>query len=191
MTGRRLLQLARTARSEFRDRIERTRDPVAFNRARGARIGADCRLIACNFGSEPYLVTLGDHVSATATSFVTHDGGVWVFRDQWPDADVIAPITVGCNVFLGSGCLVLPGVTIGDNVVVGARSVVSRDLPSDCVAVGVPARVIRTLEEYRRGLEPRIVPTKRMDPEAKREVLERHFGVGAQVGPGHRSAPRH
>ena len=52
---------------------------------------------------------LGDHVSATSTSFVTHDGGVWVFRDEWPDADVFGRITVGSNVFLGAGVLVLPG----------------------------------------------------------------------------------
>ena len=53
------------------------------------------------------------------------------------------PIRIGENCWFGAGATVLPGVTIGDNVVVGAGSVVTKDLPSDVVAVGVPCRVVR------------------------------------------------
>ena len=53
---------------------------------------------------------------------------------------------IGDNVWLGGGVIVLPGVTIGDNTVVGAGSVVVRDLPPDVVAVGNPARVVRPVE---------------------------------------------
>ncbi len=55
------------------------------------------------------------------------------------------PITLGDNVWLGGGVIVCPGVTIGDNTVVGAGAVVTSDLPADVVAVGNPAKVIRTL----------------------------------------------
>ena len=55
------------------------------------------------------------------------------------------PIRVGSDVWIGGGVRVLPGVTIGDNVVIGAGSVVVHDIPSNSVAVGNPARVIRTL----------------------------------------------
>ena len=55
------------------------------------------------------------------------------------------PITVGSNVWFGGNVTVLPGVTIGDNVVIGAGSVVTHDIPSDSIAVGNPCRVIRTL----------------------------------------------
>jgi maltose O-acetyltransferase len=55
------------------------------------------------------------------------------------------PIAIGSNVWLGGGVIVLAGVTIGENTVVGAGAVVTRDLPSDVVAVGVPARVTRSL----------------------------------------------
>jgi acetyltransferase-like isoleucine patch superfamily enzyme len=162
--------------SELTARWRRHRDPVAYARSTGAQIGENCRLINVSFGSEPYLVRLGDHVSATSTRFITHDGGVWVFRDQRPDGDLIAPIHVGSNVFFGVGVIVLPGVTIGDNVVVGAGAVVTRDVPSDCVAVGIPARPIRSLDEYWRAVEPRLLPTKLLEPEAKRRFLERRFG---------------
>ena len=57
------------------------------------------------------------------------------------------PIAVGDDVWLGGGAVVLPGVTIGDRAVVGAGSVVARDVPADAVVAGNPARVIRSLEE--------------------------------------------
>lgn len=55
------------------------------------------------------------------------------------------PVTIGNNVWLGGGAIVCPGVTIGDNSVIGAGAVVTRDIPADVVAVGNPARPVRTL----------------------------------------------
>lgn len=57
------------------------------------------------------------------------------------------PIKVGNNVWFGAGVQVMPGVTIGDNVVIGGGSVVVKDIPSGCVAVGNPCRVIRNITE--------------------------------------------
>jgi maltose O-acetyltransferase len=59
--------------------------------------------------------------------------------------EAAAPITIGDNVWLGGGAIVLPGVTIGDDSVIGAGSVVTKDVPAGVLAVGNPARVIRTL----------------------------------------------
>jgi maltose O-acetyltransferase len=69
-----------------------------------------------------------------------------------PDArraklEAARPITIGHNVWLGGGVIVLPGVSIGENTVVGAGAVVTKDLPANVVAVGNPARVIRQLQE--------------------------------------------
>jgi len=58
-----------------------------------------------------------------------------------------APIHIGRNCWLGAGVIVLPGVTIGDNTVVGAGSVVTKDLPANVVAVGNPCRVLRQIGE--------------------------------------------
>lgn len=60
------------------------------------------------------------------------------------------PICIGKNCWLGAGVIVLPGVTIGDNVVVGAGSVVTKDLPSDVLALGVPCRVVRKVSDHDR-----------------------------------------
>lgn len=63
-------------------------------------------------------------------------------RAKWEAGE---PITIGDNVWLGGGVIVCPGVTIGQNSVVGAGSVVTRDLPANVLAVGNPARVVREI----------------------------------------------
>ncbi len=65
-------------------------------------------------------------------------------RAKWESAQ---PIVIEDNVWLGGGVIVCPGVTIGANTVVGAGSVVTSDLPANVVAVGSPARVVRTLDQ--------------------------------------------
>jgi acetyltransferase-like isoleucine patch superfamily enzyme len=179
MAGRSIARTIGALREELTARVHRVMDPVGQARSIGVTVGERCRLISCDFGSEPYLVTLGDHVSATQVSFITHDGSAWVFRHEWPDADLIGPIVVGSNVFIGAGVKIMPGVTIGDDVVIGAGSLVTGDIPSDCVAAGVPAKPLRTLSEYRASIEPRTIPTARMEPAAKRRTLLERFRNGS------------
>ena len=64
-------------------------------------------------------------------------------RAKWESA---APITLGDNVWLGGSVVVCPGVTIGENSIIGAGAVVTRDIPANSIAVGNPARVIRALD---------------------------------------------
>jgi maltose O-acetyltransferase len=73
----------------------------------------------------------------------THELDTERRRAGWERA---LPVTIGDNVWLGGGAIVCPGVTIGADTVVGAGSVVTKDLPAGVLAVGNPARVIRTLE---------------------------------------------
>ena len=57
------------------------------------------------------------------------------------------PIKIGKNVWIGSNAAVLPGVTIGDNAVIGAGAVVTKDVPANRIAAGVPAKVIKRINE--------------------------------------------
>ncbi|HEV7589512.1 MAG TPA: sugar O-acetyltransferase [Longimicrobium sp.] len=61
------------------------------------------------------------------------------------------PITIGDGVWIGGGSIVLPGANVGENTVVGAGSVVTRDLPANVVAAGNPCRVLRAIDEPRHG----------------------------------------
>ena len=91
-------------------------------------------------------VTIGDDVQIGPNVQLltpTHPTAAGPRRDKWEAA---LPITIGDNVWLGGGVIVLPGVTIGANTVVGAGAVVTRDLPADVVAVGNPARIVRPVE---------------------------------------------
>lgn len=74
---------------------------------------------------------------------VTHPINPGLRRDKWEAAE---PIVIMDNVWLGGGVIVCPGVRIGANTVVGVGAVVVRELPADLVAVGNPARVIKTFE---------------------------------------------
>lgn len=60
------------------------------------------------------------------------------------------PVRIGRNCWIGAGALIMPGITIGDNVVVGAGSVVTKDLPGNVVAVGNPCRILREIGDYDR-----------------------------------------
>ena len=158
-------------------------DPVSYAESLGVRVGENGKFHGVDlgtFGSEPYLVTIGNHVEITAkVKFLTHDGGAWVFREKEPDLDVFKPIKVGDNVFLGRGTILLPGAEIGDNVVIGAGAIVSGTIPSNCVCAGVPARKLRSLDEYRERIEAHTFMTKRMSREEKRRILEEKFYGGS------------
>ena len=72
--------------------------------------------------------------------------GVAPMQNTRPSGSASAePISIGRNVWLGGGVVVCPGVTIGDDTVVGAGSVVTSDLPAEVLAVGNPARVVRSV----------------------------------------------
>lgn len=145
-------------------------------RKRGVRIGTGCS-IARNvfFGAEPYLIEIGNNVRLTSNvQFITHDGSLWVLRnlglvDQ--SADKIAPISIGSNVNIGWNTMIMPGVKIGSNCIIGAGSIVTKDVPDNSVAAGVPARQIESIEEYCQKNRDYFDLTKGMDRKAKKQFL--------------------
>ena len=107
----------------------------------GARTFVNCGLVALDVAA----ITIGDDVQIGPNVQLltpTHPLDPEARRAKWESA---RPITIGSNAWLGGGVIVLPGVTIGENTVVGAGAVVTRDLPAGVLAVGNPARVVRSL----------------------------------------------
>jgi len=154
------------------------RSPAEYACFIGVQIGDDCRLIGLTlstFGSEPYLVSLGNHVTVTSgVGFLTHDGGVWVFRKEHPDIDIVAPITVGNNVFIGINTIILPGVAIGNDCIIGAGSVVTRDISSCTVAAGVPAKQICSINDYWNKVEGKAIYSRSWDAKRKKEYFQQY-----------------
>lgn len=92
-----------------------------------------------------YHITIGDNVTlAPRVHILAHDASTFIFMGKTRAANV----RIGNNVFIGASAIVLPGVTIGNRVVIGAGSVVTKNIPDNSVAVGNPARVICTVDEY-------------------------------------------
>jgi acetyltransferase-like isoleucine patch superfamily enzyme len=180
-TPRTVLARIRRVPEALFDRAHVRLDPNGYALRIGVRLGADCWLSGIDlatFGTEPFLVTLGDHVLVTSgVRFVTHDGSRWVAKGTTAELDVILPIVVGSNVYIGTRAIILPGVTIGDDVVVAAGAVVARDVPSGTVVGGVPARPIKTTAEFIKALSSKGVriPHSRLPAAERRRVIERHL----------------
>ena len=145
-----------------------------YQNYRGINFGHNVRILHYpRFGSEPFLITIGNDVTITrGVSFITHDGGVAVFRDKHPGLNLYGRITIGNNVFIGINSIILPNVNVGNNVVIGAGSVVNKDIPDNVVVAGVPAKVIKTIEEYYAGIIPQscIIPNK-INPKDRTKLI--------------------
>lgn len=130
-----------------------------------------------NWGTEPWIITLGNNVHITnGVKFITHDGGTLLYRNQIPDLEITKPIIVGNDVYIGLDASILPGVTIGNNVVVGAGAVVTKDIPDNSVAVGVPARAIKTAEEYLEKLKKESLHLGHLKGQEKDKALMKYYG---------------
>jgi maltose O-acetyltransferase len=129
-------------------------------RAQGAQIGrgvwiASRSNVDAGFA---WLVSIGDGTTiSSAVEILAHDAST----RRHIGYTIVAPVTIGRRVYVGAGAIILPGVTIGDGAVVGAGSVVTHDVPAGTVVAGVPARVLRTVEEqaeqHRSAMERRPV----------------------------------
>lgn len=149
-----------------------------FQQYYGVRIGKNSRFTGkdVSFGSEPYLVEIGENVTIThGVRFQTHDGGVAIFRQEFPGLNVFGRIKIGSNVFIGEEVMIMYGVTIGDNVVIGAKSLVTRDIPSNSVAAGIPAKVIKSLEEYKVSSLSKAIRITAKNSEDRREEILRQI----------------
>lgn len=152
--------------------------PEKYARKIGVNIGANPHFYGpISWGSEPWLITIGNNVHITGEcKFINHDGGTLIFRDRVPDLEITKPIVVGDNVYIGEETMILPGAHIGNNVVIGARSVVTKDIPDNSVAVGAPCRVIKTTEEYFEKLQRESLHLGHLKGKEKDNALKKYYG---------------
>jgi len=137
----------------------------------GMNIGKDCYIETRYISSEPYLITIGNNVQITSdVRFFTH-GGDWIFRSKYPHIDTFGKIKVGNNVYIGNCALIMPGVTIGDNVLIGAGAVVTKSIESGKIVGGNPARVLGNVNDLEKKILGFNLKTKKMNYKEKRNFL--------------------
>jgi acetyltransferase-like isoleucine patch superfamily enzyme len=127
---------------------------VNYLRSKGVKIGEDTFIRdPKSFGIDlqrAHLITIGSNVRFNYNNrLIAHDATAKVFRIKYHDyLPSNGHITIGNNVWFARDVMVLKNVTIGDNCIIGLGSVVTRDIPSNSVAVGMPAKVVCKLDEY-------------------------------------------
>lgn len=156
------------------------KDFVGYARKKGVKIGEKCQILMdpdFTFGTEPWLISLGNHVDITyGVQFLTHEGGIWCARgldEFYNSQDIFAPTVVGNNVMIGVSSLIMPGIHIGNNVIIAGHSVVTKDIPDNAVVAGVPAKQISTIDAFMSKLKDRkTYPTKGMSAQMKMKYLK-------------------
>ena len=127
---------------------------IRYLRKQHVQIGKKCIFrdpkSACIDMQRPELISIGNNVDMNRNfTIMAHDWSSLVFRSKFNDfVNSTGKVTIGNNVYFGTNVTVLKGVSIGDNCVIGAGSLITKSIPANSVAVGSPCRVIFSIEDY-------------------------------------------
>lgn len=146
-------------------------DGSRYARYLGVKVGSNCSIISKNFGSEPYLIEIGNHVQITSGVRFSNHGAAWVFRQKNPTMDFFGKIKIGNNVYIGINAIILPGVNIGNNVIIGAGSVVTKSVPNNSIVGGNPAVLIGNVNDFEKKITSFDLKTKGLSYQKKKELL--------------------
>jgi len=123
---------------------------IKFQRMRGVKIGKNCHISPYVLIDllHPELIKIEDNVTISSNSMIfTHvnpSANEFLKKHGYPRT--VKPVTIKNGAVISVGCIIIAGVTIGENSLVGAGSVVTQDVPDYCVVVGNPARVVKKIE---------------------------------------------
>lgn len=127
---------------------------ISFLRKKGVQVGEgtivfNSKDIQIDY-SRPELLKIGSNVFLhKGTTILTHDWASFCFVNKYNEfIPSHGKVIIGNNVWLGENVTILKGVSIGDNVIIGYGSIVTKSIPANSVAVGAPAKVICTIDEY-------------------------------------------
>jgi len=161
------------------DRVHIARDPIGFAKSLGVRVGNNVHFYGISrnmFGSEPWMISIGNDCYITAgVQFLNHDGGTLILRKEVPSLEWTAPIEIGNDVYIGIKTIILPNVRIGNRCIIGAGSVVSRNIPDNCVYAGVPARFICSTDEYLDKMKAKSLGCGHLHGKEKAKVIRKIY----------------
>lgn len=151
--------------------------PLEYAKRVGVNLNGNLYLYGdVDWSTEPWIITIGNNVHITdGVKFITHDGGTLLFRKEVPDLEITKPIVVGDDVYIGNNVILLPGVTVGNKVVIGAGTVVTKDIPDNSLVVGVPAKVIKTTDEYFDKIQRESLHLGHLKGQVKDQALMKYY----------------
>ena len=155
--------------------IKGNRCMVDYYRKCGISIGEETHVFSKLVSAEPYLISIGNHCTvATNVTFLTHDACIGALRDRKQASDLCGPITIGNHCFIGSGAILLYGVSIADGCVVAAGSVVTKSVTTPNVIIGGnPAKIIGNTDDFIKKYEHSFLALHGLSPEErKNKILE-------------------
>ena len=118
---------------------------IEYLRENGCKIGKNVDLVNSKIDAcHSFLVTIGDNVTITNSTVLAHDAST----KKTLGYSKVGRVTIGNDVFIGYGSVILPNTKIGHKVIVGAGTVVAKDVPDNVVIAGNPWRVLCTFDEY-------------------------------------------
>ena len=162
--------------TKFISRFSKNRHEFMSNyfRKTGIRVGERCNICSDIVTTEPYLISIGnDTTISTEVLFLTHDASVGKIFGKDNGSDLIGKIKIGNNCFLGARSTILLGVTLADNVIVAAGSVVTKSFDkSNIIIGGNPAREIGTWENLKQNSWDKVYLIHGKKGNAARKIIE-------------------
>jgi acetyltransferase-like isoleucine patch superfamily enzyme len=163
-----------------RFRLRTSTQRIRELRRMGVKIGDSCQIVTMHFSTEPYLVEIGDHVViAGGVQFITHEGFARMIRHKYPGIQVFGRIRIGSGTMIGLNCILLPGVEIGRECLIGAGSVVRGKIPDNSLVVGNPAKVVgkASLLLAKLAKSPNRLDVYDAPSAERRRKIEEHFHI--------------
>lgn len=156
-------------------------NPIGYAKHLGVNLGNNVHFYGMKpymFSSEPWLITIGNDCHITSNcEFITHDGGTLILRKEVLDLELTAPITIGNDVYIGVNTTILAGSKIGNRCIVGACSLVNGEFPDNSVIAGVPAKVIKSTDEYLEKAKNNSLHLGHLTGKVKERELKNYFNI--------------
>lgn len=139
-------------------------------------IGENTHLFSRILTGEPYLISIGSNCTiATNVSLLTHDASIGAIVGRNKYSDLCGKITIGNNCFIGDKAIIMYGVSISDNVIVAAGSVVAKSInESGVIVAGVPAKVIGRVDDFMAKYEKNFLSLHGLKTDERKEYILEH-----------------
>ncbi|MCC2591358.1 acyltransferase [Chryseobacterium sp. MFBS3-17] len=147
--------------------------PEKYAKFLGVKIGDNCLISTKRFPTEAYLIEIGDYCRiANNVAFYTH-GGLWSVRKKYNKKNLenFGKIKIGNYTYIGDDAKIMPGITIGNNVIVGAGSIVTKSIPDNVICAGNPAKIVGNIDDFVNKIENFNIPIHGKSAKEKKKIL--------------------